>query len=59
MTAGTSWLNGAFGKVAKAGQVAGIKTREKWNLAKSNLTTKVVSHLLSFVSYVISVQNMF
>lgn len=40
VTAGTAWLNGAFGKVAKAGQVAGTKTREKWNLAVSNLTAK-------------------
>ncbi|CAK9135020.1 unnamed protein product [Ilex paraguariensis] len=40
VTAGTAWLNGAFGKVAKAGQVAGSKTREKWNLAVSNLTAK-------------------
>ena len=41
MTAGTAWLNGAFSKVAKAGQVAGTKTREKWNMALSNLTAKV------------------
>ncbi|XP_022718856.1 binding partner of ACD11 1-like [Durio zibethinus] len=40
VTAGTAWLNGAFSKVAKAGQVAGTKTREKFNLAMSNLTTK-------------------
>ncbi|KAL6521242.1 hypothetical protein OROGR_017811 [Orobanche gracilis] len=40
VTAGTSWLNGAFTKVAIAGQVAGTKTREKWNLALSNLTAK-------------------
>ncbi|KAL8204870.1 hypothetical protein R6Q57_010493 [Mikania cordata] len=40
VTAGTAWLNGAFGKVAKAGQVAGTKTRHKWNLAVSNFTTK-------------------
>lgn len=40
VTAGTSWLNGAFTKVAKAGQEAGTKTREKWNLALSNLTAK-------------------
>ncbi|XWS57874.1 hypothetical protein CRYUN_Cryun09bG0210800 [Craigia yunnanensis] len=38
VTAGTAWLNGAFSKVAKAGQVAGTKTREKVNLAMSNLT---------------------
>ncbi|XP_076953179.1 binding partner of ACD11 1-like [Bidens hawaiensis] len=40
VTAGAAWLNGAFGKVAKAGQVAGTKTRQKWNLAVSNLTAK-------------------
>ncbi|XP_022744316.1 binding partner of ACD11 1-like isoform X2 [Durio zibethinus] len=40
VTAGTAWLNGAFSKVAKAGQVAGTKTREKFNLAMSNLTAK-------------------
>ncbi|XP_057983070.1 binding partner of ACD11 1 isoform X2 [Malania oleifera] len=40
VTAGTAWLNGAFGKVAKAGQVAGSKTREKLHLAVSNLTAK-------------------
>ncbi|CAA0818760.1 RNA binding (RRM/RBD/RNP motifs) family protein [Striga hermonthica] len=40
VTAGTTWLNGAFSKVAKAGQVAGTKTRDKWNLALSNLTAK-------------------
>lgn len=41
VTAGSAWLNGAFGKVAKAGQVAGTKTRAKWNMAVSNLTAKV------------------
>ncbi|KAI3793688.1 hypothetical protein L1987_36308 [Smallanthus sonchifolius] len=40
VTAGTAWLNGAFSKVAKAGQTAGTKTRQKWNLAVSNLTSK-------------------
>ncbi|XWS64869.1 hypothetical protein CRYUN_Cryun05aG0041100 [Craigia yunnanensis] len=40
VSAGTAWLNGAFSKVAKAGQGAGTKTREKINLAMSNLTTK-------------------
>ncbi|KAL3535976.1 hypothetical protein ACH5RR_004437 [Cinchona calisaya] len=40
VAAGTTWLNGAFSKVAKAGQVAGTKTREKWNIALSNLTAK-------------------
>lgn len=40
VTVGTTWLNGAFTKVAKVGQVAGTKTREKWNLALSNLTAK-------------------
>ncbi|PON49128.1 Splicing factor-like protein [Parasponia andersonii] len=33
VTAGAAWLNGAFTKVAKAGQVAGTKTREKFHLA--------------------------
>ncbi|XP_054814399.1 binding partner of ACD11 1 isoform X1 [Prosopis cineraria] len=40
VTAGTTWLNGAFGKVARAGQLAGTKTREKFHLAVSNLTAK-------------------
>lgn len=40
VTAGTTWLNGAFTKVAKAGQIAGTKTREKFHLAVSNLTAK-------------------
>ncbi|WOL17003.1 binding partner of ACD11 1 [Canna indica] len=40
VSAGTSWLNGAFGKVAKAGHVAGTRTREKFQLAVSNLTAK-------------------
>ncbi|XP_008789808.1 binding partner of ACD11 1 [Phoenix dactylifera] len=40
VTAGTAWLNGAFGKVAKAGHVASTKTREKFQLAVSNLTAK-------------------
>ncbi|KAL3565113.1 hypothetical protein D5086_033159, partial [Populus alba] len=40
VSAGTAWLNGAFSKVARAGQVAGTKTREKFNLAVSNLTAK-------------------
>lgn len=43
VTAGAAWLNGAFGKVAKAGQVAGTKTREKFHMAVSNLTAKVDS----------------
>lgn len=46
VTVGTSWLNGAFSKVTKAGQVAGTKTREKWNTALSNLTAKVHLKLL-------------
>lgn len=41
VTAGAAWLNGAFTKVAKAGQVAGSKTREKFHMAVSNLTAKV------------------
>ncbi|XP_059295923.1 binding partner of ACD11 1 [Lycium ferocissimum] len=40
VNAGAAWLNGAFSKVAKAGQVAGTKTREKWSFALSNLTAK-------------------
>lgn len=40
VTAGAAWFSGAFSKVAKAGQVAGTKTREKFNLAVSNLTSK-------------------
>ncbi|KAJ3673264.1 hypothetical protein LUZ60_006638 [Juncus effusus] len=40
VTAGTSWLNGAFSKVARAGNVAGLKTREKFQVAVSNLTAK-------------------
>ncbi|XP_028766868.1 binding partner of ACD11 1 [Neltuma alba] len=40
VTAGTTWLNGAFGKVARAGQLAGTKTREKFHVAVSNLTAK-------------------
>lgn len=34
-------VNGAFTKVAKARQVAGTKTREKFHLAVSNLAVKV------------------
>ncbi|KAJ0981720.1 hypothetical protein J5N97_009975 [Dioscorea zingiberensis] len=40
VTAGTAWLNGAFSKVAKASHVAGTRTREKFQLAVSNLTAK-------------------
>ncbi|THG04252.1 hypothetical protein TEA_026582 [Camellia sinensis var. sinensis] len=35
-----SLVEWCFHKVAKAGQVAGTKTREKWNLAVSNLSAK-------------------
>ncbi|OWM73199.1 hypothetical protein CDL15_Pgr001313 [Punica granatum] len=42
VTAGTAWLNGAFSKVSKAGQAARTTTREKFHLAVSNLTAKVV-----------------
>ncbi|OVA12292.1 RNA recognition motif domain [Macleaya cordata] len=38
VTAGAAWFSGAFNKVAKVGQVAGTKTREKFQLAVSNLT---------------------
>jgi hypothetical protein len=44
VSAGTSWLNGAFSKVAKAGHVAGSRTREKFQIAVSNLTAKVSYH---------------
>ncbi|KAM0866198.1 hypothetical protein ACQ4PT_042784 [Festuca glaucescens] len=40
VSAGTSWLNGAFSKVAKAGHVAGSRTREKFQLAVSNISAK-------------------
>ncbi|KAM7272420.1 hypothetical protein ACFE04_027083 [Oxalis oulophora] len=40
VTAGTAWFNGAFNKMAKASQVAGLKTKEKFNMAVSNLTAK-------------------
>ncbi|XP_019162683.1 PREDICTED: binding partner of ACD11 1 isoform X1 [Ipomoea nil] len=40
VTAGAAWLNGAFTRVAKAGQAASTKTREKWNFAFSNMTAK-------------------
>ncbi|XP_010521315.1 PREDICTED: binding partner of ACD11 1-like, partial [Tarenaya hassleriana] len=33
VTAGAAWFSGAFSKVARAGQVAGTKTRDKFNLA--------------------------
>ncbi|VAI21919.1 unnamed protein product [Triticum turgidum subsp. durum] len=42
VSAGTSWLNGAFSKVAKAGHVAGSRTREKFQIAVSNISAKVV-----------------
>lgn len=50
VTAGAAWLNGAFTKVAKAGQVAGSKTREKFHMAVSNLTTKV--SVLNYQCYI-------
>uniref|UniRef100_A0A453LSI7 RRM domain-containing protein n=1 Tax=Aegilops tauschii subsp. strangulata TaxID=200361 RepID=A0A453LSI7_AEGTS len=40
VSAGTSWLNGAFSKVAKAGHVAGSRTREKFQIAVSNISAK-------------------
>ncbi|CAL9107329.1 unnamed protein product [Musa textilis] len=40
VTAGTTWFHGAFGKMAKAGHVARTKTREKFQLAVTNLTAK-------------------
>ncbi|KAL8152419.1 LOW QUALITY PROTEIN: hypothetical protein V2J09_010179 [Rumex salicifolius] len=41
VTVGASWFNGAFSRVAKAGQVAGTKTKHKFHMAMSNLTAKV------------------
>lgn len=50
VTAGAAWFNGAFTKVAKAGQVAGSKTRDKFHMAVSNLTAKVDSFFfLNFI----------
>lgn len=49
VTAGAAWFNGAFSKVAKAGHVAGAKTREKFHLAVSNLTTKVDSYAFLYL----------
>ncbi|KAF5187357.1 Binding partner of acd11 [Thalictrum thalictroides] len=40
VTAGAAWFNDAFSKVAKVGQVAGTKTKEKFELAVSNLTAR-------------------
>ncbi|KAL0702747.1 hypothetical protein Bca4012_058869 [Brassica carinata] len=40
VTAGAAWFSGAFSKVAKAGQLAGSKTKEKFNLAVSNIASK-------------------
>ncbi|XP_043698276.1 binding partner of ACD11 1-like isoform X2 [Telopea speciosissima] len=40
VVAGTAWFSGAFNKMAKVGQVAGTKTREKFQFAVSNLTAK-------------------
>ncbi|KAK9061483.1 hypothetical protein SSX86_018664 [Deinandra increscens subsp. villosa] len=56
VTVGAVWLNGAFGKVAKAGEVARTKTRQKWNLAVSNLTTKVHDYILQLVLSFLSIQ---
>ncbi|MQL74757.1 hypothetical protein Taro_007132 [Colocasia esculenta] len=45
VAAGTTWLNGAFSKVAKASHVAGMKTREKFQLAVTNLTAKISENI--------------
>ncbi|KAL0802883.1 hypothetical protein Bca101_058059 [Brassica carinata] len=42
VTAGAAWFSGAFSKVAKAGQLAGSKTKEKFNLAVSNIASKAI-----------------
>ncbi|KAH9619186.1 hypothetical protein KSS87_012840 [Heliosperma pusillum] len=47
VTAGAAWFDGAFSKVAKAGHVAGTKTRQKFNTALANLTSKVGCSLIS------------
>ncbi|RXH81667.1 hypothetical protein DVH24_035088 [Malus domestica] len=57
VTAGAAWLNGAFGKVAKAGQVAGTKTREKFHMAVSNLTAKVGETNLDAHSFMNTLNN--
>ncbi|PRQ32460.1 hypothetical protein RchiOBHm_Chr5g0046611 [Rosa chinensis] len=41
VTVAAAWFNGAFSKVAKTGQAAGTKTREKFHMVVSNLTAKV------------------
>ena len=48
MSAGTSSLNGAFSKVAKAGHVAGSRTREKLQLVVSDLAAKVNRQAILF-----------
>ncbi|ERM93596.1 hypothetical protein AMTRI_Chr03g56070 [Amborella trichopoda] len=40
VSVGAAWMSDAFSKVAKASHVAGAKTREKFQLAVSNLTAK-------------------
>ncbi|KFK22052.1 hypothetical protein AALP_AAs66242U000100 [Arabis alpina] len=40
VTAGAAWFSGAFSKVARVGQIAGSKTKEKFNLAVSNMASK-------------------
>uniref|UniRef100_A0A1J3D8E4 Protein vip1 n=1 Tax=Noccaea caerulescens TaxID=107243 RepID=A0A1J3D8E4_NOCCA len=40
VTAGAAWFSGAFSKVARVGQIAGSKTKETFNLAVSNITSK-------------------
>ncbi|CAA7025592.1 unnamed protein product [Microthlaspi erraticum] len=41
VTAGAAWFSGAVSKVARVGQIAGSKTKEKFNLAVSDITSKV------------------
>ncbi|ESQ50656.1 hypothetical protein EUTSA_v10022812mg [Eutrema salsugineum] len=40
VTAGAAWFSGAFSKVARVGQIASSKTKEKFNLAVSNIASK-------------------
>lgn len=57
VTAGAAWLNGAFSKVAKAGNVAGAKTREKFQLAVTNLTAKVSVTTTDVSMYIVLVRT--
>lgn len=53
VTAGAAWLS----KVAKAGNVAGAKTREKFQLAVTNLTAKVSVTTTDVSMYIVLVRT--